>query len=70
MQKHVRIPTQMHKGSPFALEIPKQIARGPQGFPQNHLSVWEPATGLLGYIILTGNTRLLLTRVPRPFGVL
>ena len=60
----------MRRGSPFALEIPKKITRGPQGFPQNHLSVWEPATGLLGFKILTGNTRLLLTRVPRPFGVL
>ena len=70
MQKHIRIPTQIHRGSPFALGIPKQITKSPEGFPQNHLSVWEPATGLLGYIILTGNTRLLLTGVPRPFGVL
>ena len=70
MQKHIRIPTQIDRGSPFALGIPRQITRVPQGFPQNHLSVWEPATGLLGFIILTGNSRLLLTGVPRPFGVL
>lgn len=70
MQKHIRIPTQIHRGSPFALGIPRQITRSPQGFPQNHLSVWEPATGLLGFIILTGSSRPLPTRVPKPFGVL
>ena len=55
MRKHTRIPTQMHRGSPFALEIPKQIAKGPQGSPQTHLSVWELVAGLLKFMGGRGN---------------